>query len=90
MSGDLYLEFGKSILGAQRPKGLKGEESETFEEALKERARVFFEKALDWYVGALDRLEAEEGPADLATQIRERIGNAQRLLTEANVERGGR
>jgi TolA-binding protein len=89
MSGDLYLEFGKSILGAQRPKGLKEEESEAFEEALKERARVFFEKALDRYVGALDRLEAEEGPADLATPIRERIENAQRLLAEANVERGG-
>ena len=90
MSGDLYLEFGKSILNAQRPKGLKGEESEAFEEALKERARVFFEKALDWYVGALDRLEAEGGAADLATQIRERIGNAQKLLTEPNVEGGGR
>jgi TolA-binding protein len=88
MSGDLFLEFGKSILGSQRPKGLKESESAAFEEALKERARVFFENGLAWYVGALDRLEAEEGPADLASPILERIENAQGLVAESNVVRG--
>ena len=88
MSGDLFVDFGKSILGAQRPRGLKGEESERFEEALSERARGFFEKAMDWYVGALDRLEAEQGPADLAVPIRERIENAQLLLAGTNAGRG--
>jgi tetratricopeptide (TPR) repeat protein len=90
MSGDLFLDFGKSILEAQRPKGLKGEERERFEEALSERARGFFENAMDWYVGALDRLEAEEGPADLAVPIRERIENAQVLLADTSVVRGVR
>jgi hypothetical protein len=49
---------------------------------------VFFEKGLAWYVGALDRLEAEKGPADLASPIRERIENAQRLVAESSVVRG--
>ena len=88
MSGDLFLEFGRSILGSQRPKGLKESESAMFEEGLKERARVFFEKGLAWYVGALDRLEAEKGPADLALPIRERIENAQRLVAESSVAGG--
>jgi tetratricopeptide (TPR) repeat protein len=88
MSGDLFVEFGRSILGSQRPKGLEENEIAVFEEGLHERARVFFEKGLAWYVGALDRLEAEKGPADLASPIRERIENAQRLVAESNVVRG--
>jgi hypothetical protein len=88
LSGDLFLEFGKSILGSQRPKGLKESESAMFEEGLKERARVFFENGLAWYVAALDRLEAEEGPADLASPILERIENAQGLVAESNVAGG--
>jgi hypothetical protein len=87
-SGDLFLEFGRSILGSQRPKGLEESESAIFEEGLKERARVFFDKGLAWYVGALDRLEAEKGPADLASPIRERIEDAQRLVAESSVVRG--
>jgi len=88
MSGDLFVEFGRSILGSQRPKGLKENESAMFEEGLNERARVFFEKGLAWYVGALDRLVVEKGPADLASPIRERIEIAQRLVAESNVVRG--
>jgi hypothetical protein len=88
MSGDLFLEFGRSILGSQRPKGLKEGESAAFEEGLKERAHMFFEKGLAWYVGALDRLEAEKGPADLASPIRERIESAQKLVAESDVVRG--
>jgi hypothetical protein len=87
MSGDLFLEFGRSILDSQRPKGLKESEIAIFEEGLKERARVFFDKGLAWYVGALDRLEAEKGPADLASPIRERIEDAQRLVAESTVVR---
>ena len=87
-SGDLFLEFGKSILGSQRPKGLKESESAMFEEGLKERARVFFENGLAWYVAALERLEEEEGPADLASPILERIENAQGLVAESNVAGG--
>jgi hypothetical protein len=90
MSGDLFVEFGKSILDSQRPKGLTGEERETYEGGLKERARGFFQKGLEWYVGALDRLEAEKGPADLAMPIRERIEVAQRLFAEADVAQGVR
>jgi hypothetical protein len=88
MSGDLFVEFGRSILGSQRPKGLKESEIAEFEEGLKERARVFFDQGLAWYVEALDRLEAEKGPADLASPIRERIENAQRLVAESSVVRG--
>ena len=72
----------------QKPKGLKENESAAFEEGLNERARVFFEKGLAWYVGALDRLEAEKGPADLASSIRERIEIAQRLVADSTVIRG--
>lgn len=90
MSGDLFVEFGKSILDSQRPKGLTEEERETYEEGLKERARGFFQKGIDWYVGALDRLEAEKGPADLAMPIRERIEVAQRLFADANPAQGVR
>jgi tetratricopeptide (TPR) repeat protein len=88
MSGDLFVEFGRSILDSQRPKGLKENESAMFEEGLNERARVFFEKGLAWYVGALDRLVAENGPADLASPIRGRIETAQRLVAESTVVRG--
>jgi hypothetical protein len=88
MSGDLFLEFGRSILGSQRPKGLKESESAIFEEGLTERARAFFEKGLALYVGALDRLETEKGPADLVSPIRERIENAQKLVAESNMVRG--
>ncbi len=89
MSGDLFVDFGKSILASQRPKGLREDERSALEDALKRRARSFFEKGLDWYVGALDRLEAEEGPADLAVPIRERIENVQRLLSEETAPGGG-
>ena len=88
MAGDLFLEFGKAILGAQSPKGLKEGERAIFEEGLKERASTFFEQGLAWYVGALDRLESEEGPADLASQILEKIEVAQELVAESNMVRG--
>jgi hypothetical protein len=84
LSGDLYLEFGRSILGSQRPRGLQENERAVFEEGLKERARSFFEQGLAWYVGALDRLEEEKGPADLASPIRERIETAQKLVEETS------
>lgn len=86
MAGDLFVEFGRAILGSQRPKDLKETERAIFEEGLKERARAFFEQGLAWYVGALDRLEAEQGPADLASQIGERIEIAQDLVAESNME----
>ena len=88
MSGDLFVEFGKSILDSQRPKGLKGEEKVSYEEGLKERAGGFFQKGIDWYVDALDRLEAEKGPPDLAMSIRERIEVAQKLFAEAEAAQG--
>jgi len=90
MSGDLFVEFGKSILVSQRPKGLKGEEKVSYEEGLKERAGGFFQKGIEWYVDALDRLEAEKGPPDLAMSIRERIEIAQKLFAEAEPAQGVR
>ncbi|MBP2676726.1 MAG: hypothetical protein H6Q84_3566, partial [Deltaproteobacteria bacterium] len=79
-SGDLLVEYGKAILSSQRPKGLKGSDREGYEEALRDRARSFYDRSLDRYAGALDRLEDEEGPADLADPIQRRLEAAQALL----------
>ncbi len=80
LSGDLLVEFGKSILSSQVPKGMKSAEREKYEEALRMRAQTLFERAMDRYSGALDRLEEEEGPSDLAEPILERLEETQRLL----------
>jgi TolA-binding protein len=80
LSGDLLVEYGKAILASQRPKGLRGSDREAYEEGLKARARSFFERSVDWYAGALDRLEAGEGPSDLAVPIRKRLETAQTLM----------
>lgn len=80
LSGDLLVEYGKAILASQRPKGLKGSDREGYEEALKTRARTFFERSVDLYAGALVRLEEEEGPSDLAVPIRKRLETVQTLL----------
>jgi hypothetical protein len=82
LAGDLLVEYGKAIQASQRPKGLKGSDREGYEEALRDRARSFYERSLDRFAGALDRLEDEEGPADLAVPIRMRLTAAQALLEE--------
>jgi len=87
LSGDLFVEFAKSILSSEIPKGMKRADREAYEEALRIRARTFLERAMDRYSGALDRLEAEEGPSDLALPIRQRLEQAQKLL--AGVPAGG-
>jgi hypothetical protein len=89
-SGDLLVEYGKAILASQRPKGLKGDDREGYEEALRDRARSFYERSLDRYAGALDRLEDEEGPADLADPIRKRLEIAQALLGETMPAKEGK
>jgi len=88
LSGDLLVEFGQAILASQRPKGMSEEERARYEAALAARARPFFERSLDWYVGAIDRLEAERGPSDLALSIRQRLEKAQKLLAKIPQERG--
>jgi hypothetical protein len=59
---------------------LKGADLEMYEEALKARARSFFERSVEWCSGALDRLEKSKGPPDLAEPIRKRLETAQLLL----------
>lgn len=83
-SGDLFVEFGRAILESQSPRGLSKEESEKFRGALADRARGFFERALDWYAAALDLLGNGEIPSGTSLQIRERIENVQRLLVETD------
>jgi outer membrane protein assembly factor BamD (BamD/ComL family) len=90
LSGDLLVEYGKAILASQRPKGLKGSDREGYEEALRDRAGSFYERSLDRYAGALDRLEDEEGPADLAVPIRMRLTAAQALLEETMTAKEGK
>jgi tetratricopeptide (TPR) repeat protein len=90
LSGDLLVEYGKAILASQRPKGLKGSDLEGYEEALRDRAVSFYERSLDRYAGALDRLEDEEGPADLAVPIRKRLETAQALLEETMTVKEGK
>ena len=89
-SGDLLVEYGKAILASQRPKGLKGDDREGYEEALRDQARSFYERSLDRYAGALDRLEDEEGPSDLAVPIRKRLETAQVLLEETMTVKKGK
>jgi len=81
-SGDLLVEFGKAVLDSQRPKGMKGEERAMYEEALAARARTYFDRAVDWYAGALDRIEEEGGPSDLVFPVLQRMEEAQELLEE--------
>jgi hypothetical protein len=57
---------------------------------LRERARSFYERSLDRYAGALDRLEEEEGPADLADPIQKRLTAAQALLEETMTTKEGK
>jgi hypothetical protein len=90
LSGDLLVEYGKAILASQRPKGLKGSDREGYEEALRDRARSFYDRSLDRYAGALDRLEDEEGPADLADPIQKRLEAAQALLEETLTAKEGK
>ncbi|HSG05944.1 MAG TPA: hypothetical protein VLB09_06060, partial [Nitrospiria bacterium] len=77
----LFVDFGKSILESQRPKGMSGEIRERYEEELRIRARTFFEESQVWYLGALDRLDAEGGPSDMVIDIRLRLEAVQELLS---------
>ena len=79
-SGDLLVEFGKAIIASQRPRGIKGEERVLYEDALRTRARAFFERAVTRYAGALDRLEEDKGRSDLALSISQRVQETQGLL----------
>jgi hypothetical protein len=90
LSGDLFVEYGKAILDSQRPKGLKGSDREEYEEALRKRARSYIERSVDWYSGALERLDEEEGPSDLAVPIRKRLETAQLLLEGAGTAKEGK
>jgi tetratricopeptide (TPR) repeat protein len=90
LSGDLLVEYGKAILASQRPKGMRGSDREAYEEGLKTRARSFFERSVDWYAGALERLEKEGGASDLAVPIRKRMETAQSLLESKVSRKGGR
>jgi tetratricopeptide (TPR) repeat protein len=90
LSGDLLVEYGKAILDSQRPKGLKGVDREEYEAALRKRARSYIERSVDWYAGALERLEEEEGPSDLAVPIRNRLETSQLLLEEPGTAKEGK
>jgi hypothetical protein len=90
LSGDLLVEYGKALLASQRPKGLRGSDREEYEEGLKTRARSFFERSVDWYAGALERLERGGGTPDLAMPIRKRLGDVQALLDSTMTVKEGK
>jgi tetratricopeptide (TPR) repeat protein len=89
LTGDLLVDYGKAILDSQRPRGLKGNDREVYEEGLKTRARFFFEQSVDRYAGALERLEKERGASDLAVPIRERLEIAKVLLDSTGPAKEG-
>lgn len=90
-SGDLFVEYGKAIQASQRPNGLMGSDREGYEEALRDRTRSFYERSLDRYAGALDRVEHEEGPgSSLAAPIRKRLETARTLLEKTNPPKEGK
>ncbi|HEY7586800.1 MAG TPA: hypothetical protein VH866_09865 [Candidatus Deferrimicrobiaceae bacterium] len=72
LAADLFVEFGKSILDSQRPKRMRAVDRANYEEALKRRARVLFEKAVARYAAACERLDLEKGLPELAVPIRNR------------------
>ena len=89
LAGDLFLDYGKAILDSQRPAGLSDGDRVQYEEALRVRARSFFERSLDRYSGALARLEKEGGTPGQAEPIRKRLGEAQAMLSgDANGKEG--
>jgi TolA-binding protein len=90
LSADLLMAYGEAILASQRPRGLKGADRDGYEEALKVRAKSFFERSLTWCANALDRLEEEKGPSDLAAPIRTRLDTAQVLLERTVPIAGGK
>jgi hypothetical protein len=54
------------------------------------RARSFFERSVDWYIRAMERLEKEGGAPDLGVPIRKRLDTAQSLLEDTVSVKGGR
>jgi hypothetical protein len=68
---------------------LTGSERDAYEEELKTRARALFERSVDRYAGALERLGKEGGASYLAVPIRERLAAAQALLEGAAAGKGG-
>jgi tetratricopeptide (TPR) repeat protein len=89
LSADLLVEFGKSILESQRPKGMGREERARYDEALKRRARDLFERAFSRYADAFDLLESEKGTTDLAAPIRDRLEEVQALLSKVSASKEG-
>jgi hypothetical protein len=83
------VEFGKSILESQRPKGMGREERARYDEALKRRARDLFERAFSRYADAFDLLESEKGTTDLAAPIRDRLEEVQALLSKVSASKEG-
>jgi tetratricopeptide (TPR) repeat protein len=84
LSADLFLEFGKSILDSQRPRGMGRTERARYDEALNGRARALFERAFEGYSRTFDRLEDSSGTPDLAVPIRERLEEVQALLSKVS------
>jgi hypothetical protein len=89
LAGDLFMEYGNAVLASQRPKGLKGSDREEYEEALMARAKSFFERSVERYAGALERLEKEGGASELAVPIRTRLGTVKKLLEGTAAAKGG-
>ena len=52
--GEIYTDFGKALLGSQRPKGLSGEELEQYNLLLEEQAYPFEERAIDVHQKAIN------------------------------------
>jgi TolA-binding protein len=90
LAGDLFMEYGNAVLASQRPKGVKGSDLEQYEEALTARARSFFERSVERYAGALERLEKEGGASELAVPIRTRLETAKKLLEGTAAAKGGK
>jgi TolA-binding protein len=90
LSGDLFVDYGKAVLASQRPKKLEGSDRKGYEEALIARARTFFERSVERYAAALERLEKEGGTPDLAMPIRTRLETAKALLESTLSMKGGK
>jgi hypothetical protein len=54
------------------------------------RARSFFERSVERYAGALERLEKEGGASELAVPIRTRLETAKKLLEGTAAAKGGK
>jgi hypothetical protein len=85
-AGELYADMGRCILESPRPRGMRPEESQAYESALKEQAGRFLAQARSAYTRALERIRPGVGDPGAASLAGSRIEDA--LTRLARIQEG--